>query len=90
MKTVQLVKHIAGCIALKQERWPSPWSPISKEFRFAEARNPKRKRGSTCWIVYRCNSIRCPALIAVRGQDIITQLPRGESEKTQKEGGKRD
>lgn len=81
IKTRLLVKHEAGCNALRyvaDGTWGSPWILDSrgKPYVFRDAGGGRRSTGCS-WLRFRCNTVSCPAILIAREDDIVALLPTG-------------
>ena len=71
MRTRLLVPHVAGCTAVKAVQrgdWQSPWW-VSGERMYGRRQNGAAG-GSTCFVVFGCNSLECNARLIAHHDDL--------------------
>lgn len=83
MKTRITVKHMKDCGALnmvKQGPWKTPWAGIEPVARYLNAWGTSKGNAvHHWWLEFRCNDPECPALILVKIDDVLEELPSGAS-----------
>jgi hypothetical protein len=76
MKNKILKRHIKGCPALDHYldgTWSNPWSPCTEKYIWRDTlcRRNRGRYGSQVWLVFRCNTIKCDAELAVYAEDVL-------------------